>query len=532
MATIEVSTLQAGYSRRVAVAVRFRRTLTALVFVGTAASAEPAPQRLDEALSGVLALGDAAGCSAPFNIPAFGTPEEHDQALKTLRDNGQLGKELAAVCGSSAVSSAAALGGSLGSVQATKTVSQFRLARRRVDSRLDLRGKRFGLGGTSLFAALDEPALPKSDALLDAPIPQASGLSVFVQGEHEQRERANTLLETGYDAKLSSFLIGLDYASEHGFIAGAWAGYGSTNADYGRANLLVGGAVTSELSGSLTPALIADLCKIGPGGEFSDDGGKLGAFLGARFGGGFADVALQYSRRSYDYRRNLCTIETAAGAIEPSATSRSGFKSGTQDIDDVFAGSIFGDTRLREWSVSARAGYNFGDERLLWGPRLSLTYARSKIDAFIERGRTSVTHTVLSALGDIETNRAPGDPTGLELAFDAQSRTSLQSELQLVAAHRFELPSATIIPRISASWIHEFEAERERVAVRLAQDLRPEPVRFSFTTDSADKDKGVIALGFTALRGARFAADVEIAHLLADDRFDSTRLTAQARWRF
>lgn len=90
----------------------------------------------------------------------------------------------------------------------------------------------------------------------------------------------------------------------------------------------------------------------------------------------------------------------------------------------------------------------------------------------------------------------------------------------------------TLIPRASASWIHEFKGERKLVTVHMAQDYRATPARFSFTTDSADKNKGVIAIGVTALLNMQFAADIEVARLIADDNFDATTLTAQARWSF
>jgi hypothetical protein len=66
----------------------------------------------------------------------------------------------------------------------------------------------------------------------------------------------------------------------------------------------------------------------------------------------------------------------------------------------------------------------------------------------------------------------------------------------------------------------------------MAQDLRATPTRFGFTTDRADENKGVVAIGLTALIGTQLAADLEVSHLIADDRFDSTAVTAQARWRF
>ena len=94
---------------------------TAVVTFGPSALAEPPPISLDRALGQVLALGNANGCSTAFGISDFGFDQDaHDAFIAGLRDTGQLGRELTAVCGSSAVAPAAALGGSLGSLQTTK----------------------------------------------------------------------------------------------------------------------------------------------------------------------------------------------------------------------------------------------------------------------------------------------------------------------------------------------------------------------------------------------------------------------------
>lgn len=509
---------------------------TALVGFGPPALAEPSPISLDLALGQVLSLGSAFGCSTPFGIPDFGFDQDaHDAFIADLRDTGLLGRELAAVCGSSAVASAAALGGSLGSLQTTKTVSQFRLARRRLDSRLEQQDKKSGLGRAIRLAALGEPVRPPLTDTLGLEAAPQSGPAVFGQVEYERRDRAVTDLEAGYEADIASALIGIDYATPDGVVVGAWGGYRRTNAGYKALSLFVG---DPDLSSALDPALAQDICRVGPGGDFEDRGAQFGAYLGKRFGRGFADLAAQYSRRDYDYRRNICAIEAGGTDVVRDPASESGFESGGTDIDDIYAGTISGSTRLTEWSVSARAGYDFGNVRYLWGPRISITYLESKVRPFTETGRTSVTNTVEGEGSDPNTGnkilitpRSPESPTGLELAFEEQSRTSLQTEVQLVAAYRFDTRFGTMIPRISGSWIHEFKADRDLVTVRMAQDLRATPTRFSFTTDRVDEDKGTIAIGLTAFIGRELTADIEVSRLVGDDLFDSTIIRALARWR-
>ena len=88
------------------------------------------PPTQDEQLRDQLGLGNAAGCFTLLGV------DQADVDI-TLDDLGsQIGNELRAICGSSAVTSASSLGGGLNTLQATKTVSQFRLVRRRIDQRL------------------------------------------------------------------------------------------------------------------------------------------------------------------------------------------------------------------------------------------------------------------------------------------------------------------------------------------------------------------------------------------------------------
>jgi uncharacterized protein YhjY with autotransporter beta-barrel domain len=516
---------------------------TSLLVVGVSllgcsvpARAEPAARSLDQALVETLALGRAAGCGSALGVPEFALQSELDTYLRDIRNAGEIGKELAAICGSSAVSSSSALGGSLGSLQTTKTVSQFRLARSRADSRLNARGKRTGLGGGPVLLVQLGAGLPTmtGDA---SPAEAETGPGVFVHATGERRDRVTTALEAGYRANMAEMLIGMDYTTRERWVAGAWVGYNSVDANYRNPNVLIGG--TAGGFGASVATLQSAICKVGPGGGFDDKGARLGGFIAKRFGDGFADVAVQYSRRNYAYQRNVCAIEAGPEEIVADPDSVSGFSSratiadGGTKIDDIYAGTISGKAKVTEWGLSARVGFDVLAEQLQWGPRVSLTYLRTRVGAYTEAGRTSVTNRVESNTPLVLfTDRAAGDPTGLELSFDRQRRTSLQSEVQLVAAYRFDTDVGTLVPRLSASWLHEFKGERELVGLRMAQDFRADPTRFSFTTDSVDKNKGAVAIGLSMVQGPQFTADVEVSRLLADDRFDSTKVALQAIWRF
>lgn len=497
------------------------------------ALAEPAARSLDQALIETLSLSSPFGCGAAFGIAGFSSNQPGlDAFLAAERDADRLGRELVGLCGSSAVASAAALGGSLGSLQTTKTVSQFRLARTRADSRLDARGKRAALGRPLLLAQAGG-GMPDSELSL-TPV-GALGAGVFGHVEHDRRTRVGTALEAGHRATIGEVLIGLDYLTANDLVAGAWVGYRRSDADYLAPRLLIGGN-DNGIGASLDASLQADICKIAPGGGFDDKGARIGGFVAKRMGRGFADIGLQASRIDASYRRNVCAIKGQSDAIVRDAdpNNPTGFASlGGVVIDEIFSGTLSGKAKVTEWGLTARAGFDVDAELFVWGPRVSLTYLRTTIGAFTETGRTSVTHPVNSNTPAVlRTVRSVGDPTGLELTFDRQRRSSLQSEVQLVAAYRHASANGTVIPRVSLAWLHEFKGERELVQVRMAQDRRLDPTRFSFTTDSSDKNKGLVAVGLSWQPGPQSALDIELSRRVADDRIDSTKLALQALWRF
>ncbi len=493
------------------------------------ALAQPAARSLDGALVDTLALGRANGCGTAFGVPDFGFDQTAlDTYLLGERNAGRLGKEITAICGSSAVASAASLGGSLGSVQATKTVSQFRAARNRADSRLNPRGQRAEFGRPVLLAQAGGAAVGAFElGAADRTDPAA-----FLQIDHEARKRSTTALEAGYRAGTTEVALGLDFALPGEWFAGTWLGWRSTAADYRNPGLLLGGN-DNGFGASLDAATRAQICRTGPGGGFDDDGLRLGAFAARRMGPGFVDAGLQFSRRNYRYTRAVCAIEANAGRLVADANSPSGFSSDGVTIDDVYAGTIAAKARLTEWAATARAGLDFGDpQAFTWGPRLGLTYARTAIGSYTESGRTSVTHTVTSNTGLLQTLRAAGDPTGLELTFDGQSRSSLQSELQFVAALRMDTAAGSLTPRLALSWVHEFRTDAQVIQVRMAQDRRAAPTTFSFTRDALDANKGVAALGVRWERGADMAADLEIRRQFGDPLFAVTSVGLRGLWRF
>ena len=480
---------------------------------------------LGDQLDAQLGLGNPSGCVDFLRITdadlvdAGNDPQlAVNRQLNRLDARGQIGDGLHAICGPSAVGSASSLGGGLNTVQATKTVSQFRLVRRRIDQRLPRRPRTVQESPLMLFL---QPARLQSDGELRRQAP--AGVAVFGDVEYEQQDRETTRYEDGYEADIAGGTIGIDYAWDRA-VVGAWGGYKRMDGDFR-------GGFERFLS---DPAQLAAVCGgVLPGGDFDLKGGRFGGFAGWRLGdAGFIDINASRSRRDYRYKRNTCMIEVTA---EPLSYVNGELFGGGLLIDDIYAGRISGDTDITETGVSIRAGFDSSRGAWTFGPRATLGYARSTIDAYAETGRSTVDNPVtpngagLPPDGGRIINRALGDPIGLELAYREQEHDSLLLEIGGLVERRFETSRGMLVAHASAYWRHEFKDELRFATVRFVQDLRPDPVFFSFVNGQVDADTALFSVGLTAVFNERAAMRFEVTHLAFDSYLDSTGVSAQVR---
>ena len=535
--------------------------LTVVCLTPLPARAQTGPPSQSEALIEQLGLGRAEGCVSLLGVvvpdPA-GDPFPVDAALAAL--GPQIGNELRAICGSSAVNSASALGGALNSLQPTKTASQFRLVRRRIDARLQSPPR--PRGGTpprrQLLSALLQVTAP------DLSSPSfAAGLGVFGELEAGTRDRVTTRYENGFESTVTGFSAGLDYARGRG-VVGGWIERAHVDADLAAGTALIGGARDDRFTQLLADRAVLDsVCggATGPG-TFEQEGHRLGVFAGlGGASGAFVDGAATWARRSHNYTVGTCAIENEGNAsfaadVAFADLNGNGFvnagevqavrgrgvlfndsepngvlSEGDSVFDSVFAGRVSGSTDIHEVSLSVRTGTHLGDDTWVVSPRAAFTYTRVETDPYTETGRSTVDLRVRPNNGDPIT-RVLGGPTGLELAYAEQSRRSLLLEGGAEVARRIAVPIGAVVPHASASLRREFEDDLQIVSARMAQDLRPAPRSFTFATDGPDRTTLLLGVGATTLIGARFAARVELAMLAFDDLYDSTMVTVQARWRF
>lgn len=220
-------------------------------------------------------------------------------------------------------------------------------------------------------------------------------------------------------------------------------------------------------------------------GDFSEGGdfdtktygiALYGAFYPASLEGFFADLALGYGRKSYEVSR---------------------FLSGVYNSIPV-TGTLASDTNGNEFSSRLQLGKDFASGRFTFGPRAGLNYLFTKIDGTTESGIT-----------------------GLELRYHDRTVQSLQTTVGFQGSMAFSAGFGVISPQVSAEWVHEFKSDQQSIDVNFAEDLRPDPVMFSFANEKPDRDyfntRAGLVFGFTG--GVQ--AFVEGRALLGHDYFKS-----------
>lgn len=516
-------------------AVAVRHPLSAaLMLLGMGASgaawAAPPPS-LDDQLRAQLALGNNVGCASLFaEETADGTGLE--DAMRDLAAQGKLGNELRAICGPSAVASASSLGGALNSAQATKTVSQFRLARRRIDQRLQRRN-RVTLSDLMLYAAPPEATSAPDPVLYED---RPSGFGVFGEVEYEDRERERTALEDGYNADVAAATVGLDRAWDR-VVAGAWLGHSRTRADLAGGGALVTGgpALAAQLA---DPRVLAAVCGgVGPGGRFDIEGPRAGAFVAWNLGeSAFVDLGFSRERRDLRYRRGVCAIEASntplsvKGDVVFADGDDDGIPDDNEIVDDIFAGTLHGRSRTTEDRLSLRVGADWNRGAWIFSPRAILSYSRSRTDGFTETGRSSVANPVESAGKITRIDRVLGGPIGFELVYPDRRERITQLELGGEIGRRFDFAGTSVIGYVSGYWRKQNGLEDPVVRVRLAQDKRDRPTYFSFATNAVDADTAQFSLGAIVLLRNRMNLRFEASYLAYDELIDSTSFSVQFRY--
>ena len=299
----------------------------------------------------------------------------------------------------------------------------------------------------------------------DQEISLGSGFSVFFSAEYENLDRDQTAFEDGYDSDVWGLALGADYLVNNLMVAGLALNLNRWDGDYDS-----GGGFDTDSYGATAFASFLPLKRL------------------------FIDVAVGYARNdiSEDRRRAYDRVitDTSTGTITPQA----------------FGGRTDADRDDNMWSAVLRLGYDFPINQFTIGPRFALDWRYTDIDGYTEKGNT-----------------------GLELQYQGDSRTLLQSKLGLQASMAIGTHIGVFVPQVSGNWVHEFADDQRSISAQFVQDLRANPTRFSFDTDNPDRNWWEFGAGVVLVMPRGIQAFLNVQTLQNHKFIDSTAGSAGLR---
>ncbi|MDJ0863224.1 MAG: autotransporter outer membrane beta-barrel domain-containing protein [Gammaproteobacteria bacterium] len=174
-----------------------------------------------------------------------------------------------------------------------------------------------------------------------------------------------------------------------------------------------------------------------------------------------------------------------------------------------FGGRVDSDRDDNEFSGLLQLGYDFSLRQFTFGPRLALDWKYTDIDSYTEKGST-----------------------GLELKYDDDDETSVQSRVGLQASMAISTRFGVILPQLNADWIHEFSDDRRSTSVQFVQDFRDNPGKFTFQNDSPDENFYELGASIALVLPRGFQAFANVRRIQEHQYFDSTAGTVGVRFDF
>jgi len=215
-------------------------------------------------------------------------------------------------------------------------------------------------------------------------------------------------------------------------------------------------------------------------GDFDDGGGfdnhGYGAFLYASlvpFEGAFAQIVGGYRRRNYDERR-----DGSVTGVGPAAS---------------LSGRIKGDYSGNEWSTGLLTGYDYPIENFTVGPRAGLDVVYNTFDDYSETGNT-----------------------GLELDYNSDEATSIQSSLGVVATMAISTNFGVVLPQVEAAWIHEFDNDQRNLQASLRDATNS---GFKFETEEPDRNFARLGVGVSTVLPNRIQPFASVSTIAGNSKF-------------
>ena len=306
-----------------------------------------------------------------------------------------------------------------------------------------------------------------------ADIELGGGISLFITGEFEEREKDGTSFQDETDSDNTTLTIGADTPFSEKLVGGVALSVKNEDGDYKS-----GGGFDNDTIGVFF----------------------YGSFLPAeRF---FVDVVVGYSTIDLDIERNT-EYEILDNGIPPNDADGNPRLplSGTAKSDDADAD---------EFTASVLLGYDYPMGKYTVGPRVGLQWKQTDFDSYDETG-----------------------DSGLELSYSDHSIISRRIVLGLFASTAISTGSAVLVPQITVDYINESEDDRDSITASFVEDLRGDDAKkFKFETDEWESDWLEIGIGLVAVFPNDVQAFANYSAYASNDLYDSWTASAGVRLTF
>lgn len=271
----------------------------------------------------------------------------------------------------------------------------------------------------------------------------------------------------GYDFDINGFTVGADYRYSDKLIFGGSLGFTKQTND------LVGSEGNLDTTGWSVSA--------------------YGTFY--RSDSWYSDAVLTYGRNSYDIERRVHYTFTLPGGA-------------TTSVDQLGRSDASGDSV----SLAASFGRDFNKGGWGFGPYLRAMYTRLNFDPLVEEFNSGV----------------PG--SGLALAIDTRSVTSVSTTLGGKLTYAHSASWGVLMPHLQVEWQHEFKTDPSAVEAHFLFD--PTATPFTITGDPVDSDFFRFGIGMSFVMTHGRSGFFYYERLISRERFSQNSLAFGLRLEF
>lgn len=272
------------------------------------------------------------------------------------------------------------------------------------------------------------------------------------------RHRSNEY-EQGYNAEIPSVTAGGGYLIANNLETGLAFNYSNSDGDYN-----TGGGFNVD---SYTPLLYITYLP---------------------FDRAFTNLALSYTRQ------NQSNDRIAVASKIPNCEANGNPSDCNDNI--AFRLNTDGNVNTNLYSLNFLSGYDHPLDNFTIGPRLGVDVRQWEIDGYNETSQT-----------------------GLELRYDNQHQTSIQSTLGLAASYAHRTTVGDLVPQLSAYWVHEYSNNSRSIHAEYVQ--APEDPGFEFNTERPARNWAMINLGVSLLMQKGMQAYANFSTVQGNQNFES-----------